>query len=571
MKKKIFQQIKLKHQIVLLVGSAIGAMLIFLIFYMLILGVNSRKDRSSYVESSVKQLVTELNNFDSDLNKVTLTLAYNRAVEEFSMSGDLGLRYMLSQDINLILESIQISNPRLDSMVFTDMDQVIIGTQEVEFFRLIKELGQEIQGEELSGDLNYYQVRDKMVCLSKSFYNHYTGTQYYIISRFNMDNIKSMLEGMQAFDKTVFQVMNREGEVIFSNQSSGVMLAEQMPKWDSAIEKYSDSGSWRVAGMALVTGISPSISGYINIMMVMMVFMSAALCGLGYLLYRGIASPVETVTRFMDQYGKFYNKQRLPISGSNEVAQISISVNRMLDEIQAMTKKIVHTQEQLYVAELAKKQAELTALQIQMNPHFLYNTLDCIRGIALVNKVPEVAEIATSMSKILRYSIKSEDMVLVEQETGSIEDYLKIIQIRHQNKYDISIEIEEEIKERRIPKMILQPLVENAVFYGLECKSGRGALHIEGRRIGQTLKFVVENTGKSISEEMVRELSNVFEENKKANSGHLFTERESIGLKNIDKRLKLLYGESFGIEIGKMAEGGTRVVVRVPVLEPVYK
>ena len=268
-----------------------------------------------------------------------------------------------------------------------------------------------------------------------------------------------------------------------------------------------------------------------------------------------------------NQYGKYYNKHRLPVKGTNEIAQISVSVNRMLDDIQDMTHRIMHTQEKLYLTELSKRQAELTALQIQMNPHFLYNTLDCIKGIALVRKVPEIAAIVNSMSRILRYSIRSEDVVLVRNEVESITDYLKIIQIRHQNKYDIRVNVEEEVKDMPMPKMILQPLVENAVFYGLESTSRAGELLIEGKREGDFLYFVVENSGNSISREKAEELMRVFEENRREDNERLFSEKSGIGLKNIDKRIKLLYGGQFGISIGQREGGGTGVKVKLPAAE----
>ncbi len=566
--KIIFSKLKLKHQIILLVGSAIGTLLIFLVTYIVVLNISNRGDQINYVKSSANQLVAELDNFDTDLKKIIKTLAYNRTVEEFSMSYDLGLRYILSQDIDLIIESIQISNPRIDALTFTDMNQVIIGTQDIEFFRLIYELRNEINKDRITGDLNYYTTDgDKMVCLSKSFYNYKTHVQYYIISIFNMDNVKSMLEEMRVLKKSVLAVLDEKQNILFSNQAAyNGRKMDSLPKTAFRLNQTSKSGYWSVMGTAYRGANSKEVQTSINIMVMIVFIMSGTLCLTGCLIYKGIASPIEAIICFMNQYGKYYNKQRLPIIGTNEIAQISVSVNEMLNNLQDMTRKIVNTQEQLYIAELSKKQAELTALQIQMNPHFLYNTLDCIKGIALVKKVSEIAEIANSMSKILRYSIKSEDVVLVKQEIGSIRDYLKIIQIRHQNQYEINVNVAEDINDFQIPKMVLQPIVENAVFYGLERSSGTGALWIEGKGYGEAIQFTVENTGESIGSEKVDELTRLFEENKNVNSGTLFSEKSSIGLMNIDKRIKLLYGEVFGISINRRENGGTKVTVTVPVV-----
>lgn len=569
MKKKIiFSNLKLKHQIILLVGSAIATLLIFFATYIVVLNFNNREAQINYVRSSVDQLIAELDSFDTDLKKIIKTLAYNHIVEEFSMSEDMGLRYMSSQNISPIIESIKISNPRIDGLAFTDMNQVIIGTQDVEFFRLIYELKNAIDKEGLTDDLYYYKTTSGNIgCLSKSFYNYKTSVQYYIISIYNMDNIESMVEKMQGIGKNVIAVLDQKQNILFSNQDfKEEKSIDSLPKSGYMINQTSQSGYWSVVGNVYPSAYSREVQAATNVMIMIAFIMSSYLCLTGCLIYKGIASPIELIIHFMNNYGNYYNKQRLSITGTNEIAQISISVNAMLDNLQKMTRKIVNTQERLYDTELLKKQAELTALQIQMNPHFLYNTLDCIKGIALVRKVSEIAEIANSMSKILKYSIKSEDVVFVKQEISSIKDYLKIIQIRHQNRFEINVNVEDSINDFQIPKMILQPIVENAIFYGLERSSKSGILWIEGRRDENTLRFVVENTGVSITNEKVEELMRAFENSINADKGVMFSQKSSIGLMNINKRIKLLYGESFGISINRRIEGGTKVTVKVPVV-----
>lgn len=563
MKEMLFSRLKLKNQIILLVGSAMGALLILLILYIAFLSVNNRKSQQTHVEGTVEQLVGEVDAFDNDVKKISTNLAYNRVAEEFCMSNDLGLRYILSRDIDLFIESIQIANSRIDGVAFTNMEQVIIGTQDREFFRIIGTLANEIKENEIDDEPNYFILDSRrLVSVNKSFYNPQSKEQYYVVLICNLDGLVSQLKRMTRTEEFYLQVKNKNGESLFSDSTD----QEDYEGNAGYVELFSDSGYWKVMGMVRAEAGMKEISRYANIMVLFVGIVSLMLCITGYLIYRGIASPVEAIIAFLNQYGKYYNKHRLPVNGTNEIAQISVSVNGMLDDIQNMTSSIVHTQEKLYLMELSKRQAELTALQIQMNPHFLYNTLDCIKGIALVRKVPEIAAIANSMSKILRYSIKSEDVVAVKWEVNSITDYLKIIQIRHQDKYDIHVNVEEEIKDMLMPKMILQPLVENAVFYGLEPASFAG-LWIEGKREGDYLCFTVENSGKSISRNKVEELMNVFEENKQEGNERLFSEKSGIGMKNIDKRIKLLYGAQFGISISQRKEGGTSVRVMLPALE----
>ncbi|MEY8322891.1 histidine kinase [Lachnospiraceae bacterium 54-11] len=568
MKEKIiFSRLKLKSQIILLVGSATGALLILLALYIGFLQINNRKSQHSYMESAVGQLAGELDGFDSDVKKISTNLAYNRMVEEFCMSEDLGLRYILSGDIELFIESIEIANSRIDAVAFTNLEQVIIGTQDREFFRILGHLGEQMKEKGGDGEVNYFMLDERrLISVNRSFYNPKSGEQYYVVLICNLDGLKSLLKKVAGQGEHLLLVESG-GEIFMSEgTSTDGDLAISADKAD-CLEHISASGFWTVKGAVKKEAGSKAVGRYINIMILFVGIVSLLLCLTGCLIYKGIASPVEAIIVFMNQYGKYYNKHRLPVKGTNEIAQISVSVNRMLDDIQDMTHRIMHTQEKLYLTELSKRQAELTALQIQMNPHFLYNTLDCIKGIALVRKVPEIAAIANSMSRILRYSIRSEDVVLVRNEVESITDYLKIIQIRHQNKYDICVNVEEEVKNMPMPKMILQPLVENAVFYGLESTSRAGELLIEGKREGDFLYFVVENSGNSISWEKAEELMRVFEENRREDNERLFSEKSGIGLKNIDKRIKLLYGGQFGISIGQRKGGGTGVKVKLPAAE----
>lgn len=568
MKEKIiFSRLKLKSQIILLVGSATGALLILLALYIGFLQINNRKSQRSYMESAVGQLAGELDGFDSDVKKISTNLAYNRMVEEFCMSEDLGLRYILSGDIELFIESIEIANSRIDAVAFTNLEQVIIGTQDREFFRILGHLGEQMKEKGGDGEVNYFMLDERrLISVNRSFYNPKSGEQYYVVLICNLDGLKSLLKKVAGQGEHLLLVESG-GEIFMSEgTSTDGNLAIFADKAD-CLEHISASGFWTVKGAVKKEAGSKAVGRYINIMILFVGIVSLLLCLTGCLIYKGIASPVEAIIVFMNQYGKYYNKHRLPVKGTNEIAQISVSVNRMLDDIQDMTHRIMHTQEKLYLTELSKRQAELTALQIQMNPHFLYNTLDCIKGIALVRKVPEIAAIANSMSRILRYSIRSEDVVLVRNEVESITDYLKIIQIRHQNKYDIRVNVEEEVKDMPMPKMILQPLVENAVFYGLESTSRAGELLIEGKREGDFLNFVVENSGNSISREKAEELMRIFEENRREDNERLFSEKSGIGLKNIDKRIKLLYGGQFGISIGQREGGGTGVKVKLPAAE----
>ena len=558
-KRRILVGMKIKHQLIVLVGSSIAALFFFLLLYGAALESGKRAGKQETLRGVAGQIINELNSFDTDMKRIMRTLAYNQTVRDFIESEDPGQRYMLSRELQLIAESAQISNPRIDALAFTDLKQIVIGSQTTEFLQMLHQL-QSIQADVPEDGIGVYRTAaGQLAIVSASFRSGASDGRYYIVASCNLEPVQKILESI---DTQTYRLIlyGKDGEPFFSQAK------ETAPKWDSGkgegIFRRTDNGEWIVQGQ-VISGIQ-NVWRSVGTMALAAGIFTVIFCAAGMVIYRSVVSPIEEIIRFMERYGKYYNKERLAVRGPDEIEKICSSVNRMLEDIQEMTRRIVNTQDRLYMAELAKRQAEVTALQIQMNPHFLYNTLDCLRGIALVKKAPEAAEIAGAMSKILRYSMGGNKTVRLEEEMACIREYLQIVQIRHQNRYAFSIQIEEGLEKAEIPKMILQPIVENAVFYGLEKSSKGGRLWIAVRSQGEQLQIEVDNTGAAIDADKLSELQAVFEENKTSGYEGLFANHCNIGLKNIDKRIKILYGTQYGLSISREQEG-TVVTILLPV------
>ena len=214
----------------------------------------------------------------------------------------------------------------------------------------------------------------------------------------------------------------------------------------------------------------------------------------------------------------------------------------------------------LYKSELVKNESEIYALRSQINPHFLYNTLQCMGGIALMNDQPVVAEMAANMAEIFRYSIKEGDKVSMEEEADFLRKYLDICDVRFNGRFKWRIELEEGLESLHIDKMILQPLVENAVYHGLEKRTAPGGmLWIQGEKEGKSLIFRITDNGCGPDEEQLAlrqatlENKELLEQERRA--------RKRIGLVNIQSRLKLMYGDAGGLTFGRK-EGMTIVTVK---------
>jgi two-component system sensor histidine kinase YesM len=221
-----------------------------------------------------------------------------------------------------------------------------------------------------------------------------------------------------------------------------------------------------------------------------------------------------------------------------------------------LVRKNLNAQAELYRTDLAKKEAEFRALQSRINPHFLYNTLDCIRVIAYTSHVQEIVSITTAMAQMFRYAISKDNAVTVAEELGCISNYMNIIKVRYNNRFTLEKLIEERILAEKMPKFILQPLIENAVTHGLEKKGGIAKVRIFGTMEKQgNICFEIYDTGAGIKEDKLRAINRALAE---GNSGE-----GNFALLNICRRLKNAFGPEYGLTLESEYGQWSRVKVRL--------
>lgn len=216
-------------------------------------------------------------------------------------------------------------------------------------------------------------------------------------------------------------------------------------------------------------------------------------------------------------------------------------------------------------AQLMKQQAELEALQSQINPHFLYNTLDCIRGQAMHYGIRDIEVMTRSLSKIFRYSISNHDSVVsLEDELDNIDSYLHIQQMRFNDKFVVEKNIDDDAPTCTVPKLIIQPIVENAIHHGLELKVGPGHIRIEAYLTDSRLVIKVNDNGCGIPGKRLEEINETLLHDapltKKSGS------HTSVGLANVNARIKLLYGPEYGVSVYSSEDVGTSVHLNLPII-----
>lgn len=272
-----------------------------------------------------------------------------------------------------------------------------------------------------------------------------------------------------------------------------------------------------------------------------------------------ISSPLKKLIREMRQVEVGNFRGMVNVSSYQEINILVASFNRMVRRIEELIERVK-------LSSVSEKNAELHALQSQVNPHFLYNTLDMIYWMLDEEGNEQLGELVLSLSSMFRYSSQWEDgaEVSLREELEQIGHYLKIISIRLEGRLQIITEIDERWLDIRVPKMTVQPVIENAVKHGLESLGRQGILKVYTREEGSVLRLIVEDNGNGMNKEQLERLQGSLNGD---NPGPSPKEsgKSGIGLQNLHRRLQFMFGECYGLQIQSFPGEGTQVAIVLPI------
>jgi len=275
---------------------------------------------------------------------------------------------------------------------------------------------------------------------------------------------------------------------------------------------------------------------------------------LSYYIPQSITKPIRKLSEVTDQVAKGNLSVRSDVRSGAEVTMLNDSLNTMIDKIEALLEQV--TKEQVSL-----RKAEFELLQSQINPHFLYNTLDTIVWLAESGEQKRVVSMVGSLSDFFRASLnQGKDIVSIKEELQHVRSYLEIQQIRYQDILQYEIDVPEELNGFMIPKITIQPLVENALYHGIKNKRGLGKIIITGVKEKEYFRLIIEDNGIGINKERLMQVRKEITNSR--------TEGKDIyGLYNVNERIRLNFGEEYGITIESNYGEGTTVSVRLPCME----
>ena len=307
---------------------------------------------------------------------------------------------------------------------------------------------------------------------------------------------------------------------------------------------------WKLISVVPMKSFSMGMTGMRNLVVLLVALTVLAVVILNQMVSARISKPLRRLNDSVKEWEAGNTNPDIYIGGSMEVEHLGKTLRSTVAQIRQLMDDIVVEQEE-------KRKSELDALQSQINPHFLYNTLDSIVWMITGERYDDAVFMITQLASLFRISLsKGKTVIKIEDEVKHARNYMNIQQIRYKNSFEVDFQIEEDILDGCIVKLVLQPLLENAIYYGMEFMDGEGEIHVRGYRKDKDVYLEVEDNGLGMPEEEAAELLNGKERPHKHGSG--------VGLVNVHSRLKLRFGEAYGLVIHSCPDEGMMVQIHIP-------
>lgn len=312
----------------------------------------------------------------------------------------------------------------------------------------------------------------------------------------------------------------------------------------------SQKTGWTVVGAAYTSELLKNNKQARMLYILAAAILILAVFAISSILSREITKPLRRLSESMSRVEKGeFDRVNVDVTMENEIGSLGKSYNLMTERIHTLMEENVYEQKQ-------KRKSELKALQAQINPHFLYNTLDSIIWMSEAGQSDEVVEMTSALAKLLRQSISNDhEQVELGQEMEYVKNYLTIQKMRYQDKLEYTVEVDPKVRHVMIVKLVLQPIVENAIYHGIKYKGSKGTLRIRAFAESEDVCIVIEDNGIGMDETA---LNIIFDETQKIHK------QNGVGVPNVQKRLKLYYGDKYGIIYESKVGIGTRATIRIP-------
>ncbi|MFI3166635.1 MAG: sensor histidine kinase [Bacillota bacterium] len=431
-------------------------------------------------------------------------------------------------DINMVGVEYQISNPHVQNLFVQEYPWVV--TMTTKAITSENELIYVTMDIEFSGISKYI---DKVSIGSRGYVyvaDEYGNIIYHPQQQLIFSNLKEE-------NTAIIPTLVKEGTYVGNNNIYSTA--------------YVEGADWYIIGMSSIEEmVTVNFNEYLNYILI--IFGSGIVIAtfLALILAKNLTSPIHGLMSEMAKFEENIENYKMPESnGFYEVRTLTKSFDHMAE-------KIKHLMEEVIAEEQELRKFELKALQAQINPHFLYNTLDSILWMCQQKGNTEAAEMVSALANFFRISIsRGHDIITIEDEMKHVESYLVIQNIRYKNQFKYRFDVDKELLKYKCLKITLQPFVENAIYHGIDRMVDEGEIVISGKKEGDKIVLSVSDNGLGMTEEQVEAL---FIEN---------SDKVGVGVQNVHNRIKIFFGDEYGISVQSELDEGTTIRVEFPISE----
>ena len=359
-------------------------------------------------------------------------------------------------------------------------------------------------------------------------------------------------------------IMDRDGNLIYHPQQQLIYAGLKQEQWMS-LESYeggtltkngaictvsaAQKNGWKVVGVSFVSEmVNDKLREVTTLLAALLLAVLTAAFVSSLVLSRMIFHPIRGLVSAMQQFesnAEDFSYQ--PVRGASEIETLSVSFAHMVSRIQKLMERVRNE-------EITLRKTELRALQAQINPHFLYNTLDSIAWMCEEERSREAVEMVNALARLFRISIsKGHELIPIEKEVEHARSYLKIQNYRYKNQFTYSFEVDEECLPYYCNKITLQPLIENAIYHGINRMIDEGEIIVRIYAKGEQVIFEVEDNGVGMTQEQCSQILH-------SEPG----DKAGIGIKNVNDRIRIYFGEQYGLSIESELDEGTKIIINMP-------
>ncbi len=587
---RIYKNLSIKRKILLIfyIQVTIPLILIGFMSYKISSDIIYKKS-VEYTQNILHTIELRLNDYVNNLIMVSQDFLYDKKIYDIISNNNTYIppliEYENKTEINNTLKKIVFSREEIQSICLISSNEEFYSADNNSRKISIKEAISDVREDiyitarsNMGKAVWFAEAKDKLaenVYFARTIYNKDNFREIgLMVIMFKKDHLLTLFNDLSTVDIPKIAVISSANEVIASRDQSIDYLFEPeiqniitdsrgafIDKKEEALVSYvsMQEPSWRIITYVSLNQLYREINLLRNWIILLSILSVSLLSVFGLFISFDLISPINRLVKGMKKIQKGQWVVNMDEDRGDELGFLSKTFNEM-------TKEIDHLVNRIYREQLTRKDAEIKALQSQINPHFLFNTLESINWMAQLNNVPEISETVSALSSLMEISIGRDDrLITIEEEFTYIDNYILILKKRFEDRITLEKNIQSEVMDIKIPRLLIQPLIENAVYHGLERSRNKGVIKLNAQISGDEVLIEVVDNGLGIEKDELEIINDKLSMDNETYFRSMESNgKKSIGIENVNRRIKLLYGEEYTLRLESVPGEYTKVIVHIP-------